>query len=92
MATNSNKKLVSIYFEELQYMAFQMLSKQKNCSASDLIREAMDSYLKNQKKNENFDDWEPLTAATSGSLKEGAEDWINKDYQDEMLGDSYDRD
>lgn len=87
--TNSNKKLVSIYFEELQYMAFQMLSKQKNCSASDLIREAMDSYLKNQKKNDSFDDWEPLSA---GGLKEGAEDWINKDYQDEMLGDSYDRD
>lgn len=89
MAVALNKKLVSIYFEELQYMLFQHLAKQQNCSTADVIREAMDMYLESvkSKKNNSFDDWEPLSV---GGLKEGASDWGNKDYQDEMLGGSYD--
>lgn len=88
MVALQTKKLVSIYFEELQYMAFQHLAKQQQRKTADLIREAMDMYLKSQKKNDSFDDWEPMSV---GSLKENA-DWISKDYQDEMLGSSYDRD
>lgn len=83
----TNKKLVSIYFDELQYMAFQELSKRENCNAADLIRSAMDLYLESQKKAESFADWEPLSV---GGIKENG-DWVNKDFQDEMLGSSYDR-
>lgn len=83
----ANKKLVSVYFDELQYMAFQQLSKKQNCNTADLIRKAMDSYLASQKKSDSLDDWQPLSV---GGLKENAPDWINKDYQDEMLGGSYD--
>ena len=83
----TNKKLVSIYFDELQYMAFQQLSKQQNCNTADLIRAAMDLYLNTQKKRDSFDDWEPLSV---GGLKNKKSDWINKDYQDEMLSGSYD--
>ena len=43
------------------------------------------------KKNDSFDDWKPLSV---GGLKcdlNGVDsDWVNKDYQDEMLGGSYD--
>lgn len=82
------KKLVSVYFDELQYMNFQYLAQKQQRKTADLIREAMDMYLKSQKKNDSFDDWEPVSV---GGLKENA-DWISKDYQDEMLGGSYDRD
>lgn len=80
------RKLVSVYFDELQYLAFQHLSKVQERNTADLIREAMDMYLKSQKKNDSFDDWEPMSV---GGLKEGASDWIDKDYQDEMLDGSY---
>lgn len=83
----TNKKLVSIYFEELQYMAFQNLAKQQNRNTADLIRDAMDDYLKSQKKRTSFEDWSPLSV---GGLKDESSDWISKDYQDEMLGGSYD--
>lgn len=86
MQTN-NKKLVSIYFEELQYMVFQNLAKQQNRNTADLIRDAMDDYLKSQKKRTSFEDWSPLSV---GGLKDESSDWISKDYQDEMLGGSYD--
>lgn len=88
MAALQTKKLVSVYFEELQYMAFQHLAKQQQRKTADLIREAMDMYLKSQKKNDSFDDWEPMSV---GGLKANA-DWLTKDFQDEMLGGSYDRD
>lgn len=81
-----SKKLVSIYFEELQYMSFQRLAEQQHRKTADLIREAMDMYLKAQKKNDSFDDWQPLSV---GGLKPEAKDWISKDYQDEMLSTSY---
>lgn len=69
-------------------MAFQNLAKQQNRNTADLIRDAMDDYLKSQKKRTSFDDWKPLSV---GGLKDDDSDWISKDYQDEMLGDSYDR-
>jgi len=85
-----NKKLVSVYLEELQYMLFQQMAKQQNCNTADLIRDAMDSYIKQKKKkNVAFEDWAPVSL---GGIKAGASDWNTKDYQDEMLGDSYDRD
>ncbi len=87
MTLNPSKKLVSIYFEELQYMAFQHLAEKQHRKTADLIREAMDTYLKNQKKNDSFDDWKPFSV---GSLKPGAKDWIAKDYQDELLDESCD--
>ena len=89
MAATLNKKLVSIYFEEIQYMMFQHLAKQQNCNTADVIREAMDMYLESvkNKNNDSFDDWKPLSV---GGLKDGHSDWVNKDYQDEMLGGSYD--
>lgn len=87
MAPNPSKKLVSIYFEELQYMAFQHLAEKQQRKTADLIREAMDMYLKNQKKNDSFDDWKPFSV---GSLKADAKDWLSKDYQDELLDESYD--
>ena len=56
MAATINKKLVSIYFEEIQYMMFQHLAKQQNCNTADVIREAMDMYLESvkNKKNDSF--------------------------------------
>lgn len=86
--TSVNKKLVSIYLDELQYLTFQYFSQKQNCKTADLIREAMDLYLKSQKKNDSFDDWEPLSV---GGLKQDAPDWLGCDLQDEMIGGSYDR-
>jgi len=84
----ANRKLVSVYFDELQYLAFQYLSRQRKCNTADLIRDAMDSYLKSQKKkNDSFDDWQPLSV---GGLKENG-DWLDKNYQEEMLDGAYDR-
>lgn len=83
----SQKKLVSIYLDELQYMAFQHMSKQQNCNTADLIRKAMDSYLETQKKSNSLDDWQPLSV---GGLKAEAPDWISSDIQDEMSGGGYD--
>ena len=93
MAATINKKLVSIYFEEIQYMMFQHLAKQQNCNTADVIREALDMSLESvkNKKNDSFVDWKPFSV---GGLKcdlNGVDsDWVNKDYQDEMLGGSYD--
>ena len=83
----AQKKLVSVYLDELQYMAFQHMSKQQNCNTADLIRKAMDSYLETQKKSNSLDDWQPLSV---GGLKAEAPDWKSSNIQDEMSGAAYD--
>lgn len=83
----AQKKLVSVYLDELQYMAFQRMSKQQNCNTADLIRKAMDSYLASSKKSDSLDDWQPLSV---GGLLSDAPDWKSSDIQDEMSGAAYD--
>ena len=48
---------------------------------------AMDEYIQNQSvSSATFDSWKPVSL---GGLKEGAKDWLSKDYQDEMLGSAF---
>ena len=87
MAVSLKKKLVTIYFQELKYLMFQQMAKEKNCKTAELVRDAMDEYLENHSgTKKSFDVWEPVSL---GGLKAGAADWVSKDYQDEMLGSAF---
>ncbi len=87
MAILLKKKPVTIYFQELNYLMFQQMAKEQNRKAAELVRDAMDEYIQNHaKKKTSFDSWEPISL---GGLKQGADDWISKDYQDEMLGSTF---
>ena len=87
MAVSLKKKLVTIYFQELKYLMFQQMAKEQNCKTAELVRDAMDEYLENHAgTKKSFDSWKPVSL---GGLKPGAEDWISKDYQDEMLGSAF---
>ena len=87
MAISSKKKPVTIYFQELNYLMFQQMAKEQNRKAAELVRDAMDEYIQNHaKKKTSFNSWEPISL---GGLKQGADDWISKDYQDEMLGSTF---
>ena len=47
----------------------------------------MDEYLENHiATKKSFSVWKPVSL---GGLKDGAKDWISKDYQDEMLGSAF---
>ncbi len=83
MQKNALMKPVTIYFQEAQYLMYQELAKQRNKKAAELIREAMSDYLEKQSALEKkHSQWQPVSL---GGLKEGG-DWINKDYEDELLG------
>ncbi len=85
MNTLTKMKPVTIYFQDLKYLMYQKLAIEQNRKAAELIRDAMDEYLeKYSHKKTSFDDWKPLDL---GGLKPGANDWITKDYIDEMIGD-----
>ncbi len=87
MAVSSKKKLVTIYFQELKYLMFQQIAKDQNRKAAELVRDAMDEYLENHAgKKKSLESWQPVSL---GGLKTGAQDWISKDYQDEMLGSAF---
>lgn len=87
MAISLKKKPVTIYFQELNYLMFQQMAKEQNRKAAELVRDAMDEYIQNHAKKEtSFDSWEPISL---GGLKQGAGDWVSKDYQDEMLGSAF---
>lgn len=87
MAVSLKKKLVTIYFQELKYLMFQQMAKEQNRKTAELIRDAMDEYLENHvATKKSFSVWKPVSL---GGLKDGAKDWISKDYQDEMLGSAF---
>ena len=87
MAVVLRKKPVTIYLQEIKYLMFQKMAKDQNRKAAELVRDAMDEYIQNHSAaKKTFDSWEPLSL---GGLKEGAKDWLSKDYQDEMLGSSF---
>ena len=87
MAVSLKKKLVTIYFQELKYLMFQQMAKEQNRKTAELVRDAMDEYLENHSgAKKSFAVWEPVSL---GGLKDGAKDWISKDYQDEMLGSAF---
>ena len=87
MATALKKKPVTIYLQELKYLMFQQMAKDQNRKAAELVRDAMDEYIQNHSvSKETFDSWKPVSL---GGLKEGAKDWLSKDYQDEMLGSAF---
>ena len=82
----NSMKPVTIYFQEIQYLMYQQLAQKENCKTAKLIRMAMSEYLeKRQVKSSNLDEWEPVSL---GGLKNGG-DWIDKGYQDEMLGEAF---
>ncbi len=63
------------------------MAQEQNKKAAELVRDAMDEYIeRHAKPKKSLDSWVPLSL---GGLKEGAEDWISKDFQDEMLGSSF---
>ena len=81
------KKPVTIYLQEMKYLLFQQMAKKQNRKAAELIRDAMDEYIQNHSvSSATFDSWKPVSL---GGLKEGAKDWLSKDYQDEMLGSAF---
>ena len=87
MAISLKKTPVTIYFQELNYLMFQQMAKEQNRKAAELVRDAMDEYIQNHaKKKTSFDSWEPISL---GGLKQDADDWVSKDYQDEMLGSAF---
>lgn len=82
----NSMKPVTIYFQEIQYLMYQQLAQKENCKTAEFIRRAMSEYLeKRQVKSSNLDEWEPVSL---GGLKNGG-DWIDKGYQDEMLGEAF---
>lgn len=83
MSVTYQMKPVTIYFQELQYLMYQHLAQQEGRKAAELIREAMSEYLqkKEQEKKKSHSEWHPVSL---GGLKAGG-DWLNKDYQGEML-------
>lgn len=82
----NSMKPVTIYFQEIQYLMYQQLAQKESCKTAELIRRAMSEYLeKRQVKSSNLDEWEPVSL---GGLKNGG-DWIDKGYQDEMLGEAF---
>ena len=87
MAIALKKKPVTIYLQELKYLMFQQMAKDQNRKAAELVRDAMDEYIQNHSVSKaTFDSWKPVSL---GGLKEGAKDWLTKDYQDEMLGSAF---
>ncbi len=87
MATALKKKPVTIYLQELKYLMFQQMAKEQNRKAAELVRDAMDEYIQNHSVSKaTFDSWKPVSL---GGLKDGAKDWLSKDYQDEMLGSAF---
>ena len=84
MAVPLRKKPVTVYLQELKYLMFQHMAKEQNRKAAELVREAMDEYIENHSKpKKSLNEWEPVSL---GGIKPGAQDWLSKDYQDEMLG------
>mgnify|MGYP002624478428 CR=1 FL=1 len=87
MAVLLRKKPVTIYLQEIKYLMFQKMAKEQNRKAAELVRDAMDEYIQNHSTTKkSFDSWQPLSL---GGIKNGAQDWLSKDYQDEMLGSSF---
>ncbi|MBO4532598.1 MAG: hypothetical protein J5726_02755 [Treponema sp.] len=87
MAVSLKKKLVTIYFQELKYLMFQQIAKEQNRKTAELVRDAMDEYLENHAAEKKaFSAWKPVSL---GGLKDGAKDWISKDYQEEILGSAF---
>ncbi len=87
MALALRKKPVTVYLQELKYLMFQQIAKDQNRKAAELVRDAMDEYLENHAgKKKSLESWQPVSL---GGLKTGAQDWISKDYQDEMLGSAF---
>ena len=83
MAVSERMKPVTVNFNELKYLMFQQMAVAQNRKAAELVREAMDEYLKNHAVNHgSLENWEPLSL---GGIKAGAKDWASKDFQDEML-------
>lgn len=84
---NAKMKPVTIYFQEMKYLIFQEMAKSQNRKAAELVRDAMDEYIENHSaQKKSMDSWTPVSL---GGLHAGAEDWISKDYQDELLGSSF---
>ena len=46
MATALKKKPVTIYLQELKYLMFQQMAKDQNRKAAELVRDAMDEYIR----------------------------------------------
>ena len=87
MAIVLKKKPVTIYLQELKYLMFQQMAKDQNRKAAELVRDAMDEYIQNHSVSKaTFDSWKPVSL---GGLKDGAKDWLSKDYQNEMLGSAF---
>ncbi len=84
MAVSLKKKPVTVYLQELKYLIFQQMAAEQNRKAAELVRDAMDEYIQNHKQSKKtFNDWKPVSL---GGIKSKSQDWIYKDYQDEMLG------
>ena len=76
------KKPVTVYLHEVKYLMFQEMAASQNRKAAELVRDAMDEYIQNHAKTKkSMNEWSPVSL---GGLK--AQDWISKDYQEEMLG------
>ena len=84
---NAKMKPVTIYFQEMKYLLFQEMAKTQNRKAAELVRDAMDEYIeKHSVQKKTMDSWAPVSL---GGLRTGAEDWISKDYQDDLLGSTF---
>ena len=84
MALALRKKPVTVYLQELKYLKFQQMAAAQNRKAAELVREAMDEYIQNHSKpKKSLEEWQPVSL---GGIKPDAQDWLSKDYQDEMLG------
>ena len=87
MTTALKKKPVTVYLHELNYLMFQKMAEEQNRKAAELVRDAMDEYIQNHAQaKKTLDEWKPLSL---GGLRPDANDWLSKDFQEELLGGGF---
>lgn len=79
-------KPVTIYVSEVIYSLFKAEARKIDRSAAELIREAMEQYIREKSHpSRSLNEWAPL------SLGKVKKDWADGSFREEMLDSGYGR-